>query len=67
MNPLPARYMSTEERLREICRLLALGLVRLHQRGLQTTSQSLDDNGDFPLDCPARQSGHAPDPNGAGS
>jgi hypothetical protein len=32
LNPFPASLMSPQERRAELCRLLGLGLVRLHHR-----------------------------------
>ena len=56
MNPYPARLMSPMERRRELCRLLALGLVRLKMR---ERSQVSDETGEFPLHNSADESGHA--------
>jgi hypothetical protein len=56
MNPLPVRLMSPTERRAEVCRLLALGLVRLLQR--QSSGLS-DRSGESSLHFPPDQSGHA--------
>jgi hypothetical protein len=43
MNPLHPRHLSPMERRRELCRLLALGLVRLHMR---TAAADVRETGD---------------------
>ena len=56
MNPLDPRHMRPLERRAELCRILALGLVRLRAR--QSSGQSAL-AGDIPLHNPADRSGHA--------
>jgi hypothetical protein len=55
-NPLPADLMSPTERRAELCALLALGLIRLHQRELPQLS---DRYGESSLHNSANQSVHA--------
>ena len=61
-NPIHPDSLTTKERLGEVCRLLALGVLRLRARdhavGLQS-SDVFDGCGDSSLDRPARASGHA--------
>ncbi len=52
-NPLPPAQMTPTERRAELFRLLALGLVRLHQRHKQRS----DPDGESSLHFPAEQSG----------
>ncbi|TNY30795.1 hypothetical protein FHY64_16895 [Pelagovum pacificum] len=54
-NPLPACAMRPPERRAELCRLLALGLVRLHARNRQLSAS----DGESPLHSPPDQSGDA--------
>jgi len=56
MNPYPAARMSPAERRAELCRILALGLVRLLQRHSTEVS---DSTGESSLHIPPDQSGHA--------
>jgi hypothetical protein len=56
MNPLHPSHLTPMERRRELCRLLALGLVRLHMR---TGAADEQKTGDIPLHNPGDQSGHA--------
>lgn len=56
MNPLHPRHMRPIERRAEICRILALGLVRLRRRALKNSARP----DDFPLHNPADRSGTAP-------
>ncbi len=55
-NPLPPDKMTADERRAEMCRLLALGLIRLRQRDL---AQLSDANGESSLHNSAGQSVHA--------
>ena len=55
-NPLPADLMSPTERRAELCALLALGLIRLHQREMPQLS---DQYGESSLHNSANQSVHA--------
>lgn len=56
MNPYPAVLMSPAERRAELCRLLAIGLVRLLAR---QSSELSDCNGESSLHFPGDQSAHA--------
>lgn len=56
MNPYPARLMSPMERRAELCRLLALGLVRLRAR---QSSELSARTGESSLHYTPDQSGHA--------
>jgi hypothetical protein len=56
MNPLHPRHLTSMERRRELCRLLALGIVRLHMR---TAAADERESGDIPLHNPGDRSGHA--------
>jgi hypothetical protein len=56
MNPLPPRHMSSIERRGELCRLLALGLIRLRARQSSDLSAV---NGESSLPFPPERSGHA--------
>ena len=55
-NALPARLMRPEERRAELCRLLAIGLVRLKQR---EQCENSDDAGESCLHYPLDQCRHA--------
>jgi hypothetical protein len=55
-NPLPPAKMSPAERRTELCRLLALGLVRPRQRD---RSQPSDETGEIRLHSSADGSVHA--------
>lgn len=55
-NPLHPSHIPPLERRAELCRILALGLVRLRMR---ENAQRSDADGEFPLHNPADQSGHA--------
>lgn len=56
MNPLHPRHMTPLERRRDLCRILALGLIRLQMR----TVGGIDPlTGDIPLHNSDDQSGHA--------
>ena len=55
-NPLPADLMSPTERRAELCALLAIGLIRLHQREIPQLS---DPYGESSLHNSANQSVHA--------
>jgi hypothetical protein len=55
-NALSAAAMSPAERRAELCRILALGLVRLVQR---QSSELSDVTGESSLHFPPDQSGHA--------
>jgi len=52
-NPLSPTLMTPAERRAELCHLLALGLVRLHQRHMQR----YDRHGESSLHFPPEQSG----------
>jgi hypothetical protein len=56
MNPLKPELMTTEERLAEICTILALGLMRLHAR---KSSELSTDRGESFVDFTCHQSMHA--------
>lgn len=56
MNPLDPNLMTPSERRAALCKILALGLVRLHMRN---AGQVSEENGDFPLHNAADRSGHA--------
>lgn len=60
-NPLPPHLLSPAERRAELCRLLALGLVRLHMRNCDHLSGA---DGESSLHLPPDRSGHAPMQNG---
>jgi hypothetical protein len=55
-NPLAPALMTPTERRAELCRILALGLVRLLQR---QSSELSDRTGESSLHFPPDQSGHA--------
>ena len=55
-NALSAALMTTAERRAELCRILALGLVRLLQR---QSSELSDRTGESSLHFPPDRSGHA--------
>lgn len=55
-NPINPRHLTSDERRAEVCRLLALGLIRL--RGRQS-SQVFADAGETSLHFPPDRSGHA--------
>jgi hypothetical protein len=56
MNPLPPHLLSPMERRRALCKLLALGLVRLHAR---QSSELSGGTGESSLHSPPDRSGHA--------
>lgn len=56
MNPLHPRHLSPAERRAEVCRILALGLIRLRSR---QSSELLRGSGESSLHSPVPQSGHA--------
>lgn len=56
MNPLSPSLMSPKERRTELCRILALGLIRLMQR---QSSQLSDGTGESSLHSLPDQSAHA--------
>ena len=55
-NLFPSHLMTPAERRAELCRLLALGLIRLHARNC---GQASDPTGEFPLHNSVDQSAHA--------
>ena len=55
-NPLAPSAMTAAERRAEICAILALGMIRLRQRGM---AQHYDDTGEIRLHYPAGRSVHA--------
>jgi hypothetical protein len=55
-NPIHPDRLSSRERLAEVARLLALGLIRLRDR---QSSQVSELTGEIPLHIPPDQSGHA--------
>ncbi|AZL60987.1 hypothetical protein EI545_02330 [Tabrizicola piscis] len=55
-NPLSPFHMSPAERRAELCRILALGLIRLHMR---QSSELSDVTGESSLHFPPEQRGHA--------
>lgn len=59
MNSLKPDLMTTKERLAELARILALGIVRCRQRNSRQSSQFVSANSENSLDCLADQSGHA--------
>ena len=59
MNPLPAHLMSPSERRAEVCRLLALGMRRLHARNARQLS---DHTGESSLHFSPDQCRHATPP-----
>ena len=56
MNPLAPIHMTPAERRAELCRILALGLIRLLER---QSSELSDKTGESSLHFPPDQSGHA--------
>jgi len=56
MNPIHPDHMTPQERLAEVCRLLALGLIRLRTR---QSSQVSELTGESSLHFPPHRSGHA--------
>ena len=56
MNPLNPDRMSTKERVAEVTRILALGLIRLHGRQSSQVSAAV---GESCLHFPPDRSGHA--------
>lgn len=55
-NPLSPFQMSPTERRAELCRILALGLIRLH---MQKSTQLSDQTGESCLHSPPDQSAYA--------
>ena len=58
-NPLRSELMTTEERIAELCALLAAGLIRMNARKSSALSA---DRGESCLHFPPDQSGHAVTP-----
>ena len=58
-NALHPERMTADERLDEVADILASGLLRLQKHESANNSNNF---GDFPLDLPAHQSVHGPDP-----
>ena len=56
MNPLNPCHMQPLERRAELCRILALGLIRLRMSGAMQVS---DEHGESSLHKPPNQSAHA--------
>lgn len=56
-NALPSHLMTPAERRRELCGLLALGLIRLRKRAVDRNNALLRD---IPLHNAFNLSGHAP-------
>lgn len=56
MNPLDPNLMAPLERRAALCKILALGLMRLHQRQSSEVSAQL---GESSLHSPPDRSGHA--------
>ncbi|WP_417729471.1 hypothetical protein [Roseovarius sp.] len=55
-NPIKPHLLTPKERRAALCKILALGLIRLRMRdGVQVSAS----DGEFPLHNPADQSGHA--------
>ena len=64
-NAIHPDHLTTKERLGEVCRLLALAVLRLRARDHGGTGQSSGlsaETGESSVDCPARASGHATRP-----
>ena len=59
MNPLPAHFMSPAERRVALCKILAVGLRRLHVRNARQLS---DDTGESSLHFLPDQCRHATSP-----
>jgi hypothetical protein len=57
MNALHPNHLTVDERLAEVAKLLAAGLMRLRQRKSSSLSR---DHGESLLDFSANQRGHAP-------
>lgn len=55
-NPLSPVHMSPAERRAELCRIMALGLIRLR---IRQSSELSDRTGESSLHFPPDQSGHA--------
>ncbi|MCA0871451.1 hypothetical protein LCL97_11485 [Seohaeicola saemankumensis] len=60
-NPLHPHHMTPAERRAELCRILALGLIRLRMGAVAQVSA---ETGEFLLHNSPRQSGHATTQNG---
>ena len=54
MNPYPTGLKSPQERRRELCAILALGMIRLRMRDIM---QHSDDTGESSLHFPPDESG----------
>ena len=63
INALDPERMTAEERLDEVAEIMAAGFRRL--RNNESTNNS-NNFGDIPLDFPAHQSVHGPDPRQSG-
>ena len=60
-NPLPPDYMTPAERRAALCKLLALGLVRLRMRERERDETEVsDESGERCLHSPPDQCRHAP-------
>lgn len=56
-NPLHPSQMTADERLDEVARLLAIGILRARQRRLEKQSPARTERREVPLDFSARQRG----------
>ena len=63
INALDPERMTAEERLDEVAEIMAAGFRRLRNN---ESTNNFNDFGYFPLDFPAHQSVHGPDPRQGG-
>ena len=57
INSLSPAAMTAEERLGEVARILAAGILRARARRLESQARSKSTNGESSLDLPVKQSG----------
>ena len=62
-NALDPEHMTAGERLDEVAEILAAGFLRMR---VKESANNSNDFRDFPLDFPAHQSVHGPDPRQGG-
>ena len=57
-NALNPSHMTASERLDEVGRILAAGILRTRAKRPQSQAQSSGNNGEVSLDLPLKESGH---------
>ena len=63
---LPPSAMTADERLDEVARILAAGILRGRARRQESQARSRASNGESSLDIPVKESGHVRTKTGSG-